>query len=102
YQVFWNGKLIGQSGDFSGKTPVIYSTRPQVFRLPPHAMSGQSDVIAIRVWMGSGVARTQDAGGIHIAPMLGTSEAIHAEYQLRWLQTVKGYVVEVIEPLAFL
>lgn len=101
YQIFWNGILIGGSGDFSGGTPVVYSTRPQVFRLPPEAANVRAGVIAIRVWMRSGLARTPDAGGIHVPPMLGTSEAIHAQYQLDWLQTVKGYVVEVAEPLAF-
>ncbi|HEX5313820.1 MAG TPA: glycoside hydrolase, partial [Gammaproteobacteria bacterium] len=34
YQLFWNGTLIGGAGDFSGETPVIHSTRPQIFRLP--------------------------------------------------------------------
>lgn len=101
YQVFWNGSLIGGSGDFSGKAPVIYSTRPQVFRLPPAAASTRDAVVAIRVWMRSGLAREPDAGGIHIAPTLGTSEAINAQYQLQWLQTFNGYVVEVAEPLAF-
>lgn len=101
YQVFWNGTLIGGSGDFSGTTPVIYSTKPQVLRLPPGATDGGDAVIAIRVWMRPGVARVPDAGGMHIAPMLGTGGAIDAQYRLQWLQTVKGYVVEVAEPLAF-
>lgn len=101
YQLFWNGTLIGGSGDFSGKTPVIYSTRPQIFRLPPEAAKAHGAVIAIRVWMRPGLARVPDAGGIHIPPMLGMGEAIHAQYQLDWLETFKGYVVEVVEPLAF-
>ena len=99
--MFWNGTLIGGSGDFSGETPVIYSTRPQVFHVPPEAANGHDAVIAMRVWMRSGLARAPDAGGIHIAPMLGTSEAINAQYQLDWLETFKGYVVEVVEPVAF-
>jgi hypothetical protein len=101
YQVFWNGRLIGGVGDFSGKTPVIYSTRPQVFHLPPVAANIHDAVIAIRVWMSPGQARLADAGGIHIPPTLGTAEAIDAQYQLEWLQTFNGYVVEVVEPLAF-
>lgn len=101
YQLFWNGTLIGGSGDFSGKTPVIYSTRPQVFRLPPGATNAHDAVIAIRVWMSPGQGRLPDSGGIHIPPTLGTAEAIHAQYRLEWLQTFNGYVVEVVEPLAF-
>lgn len=101
YQLFWNGTLIGESGDFSGKTPVIYSTKPQILRLPSMPTGVHEAVIAIRVWMRSGLAREQDAGGIHISPTLGTSEAVDAQYRLQWLQTVNGYVVEVAEPLAF-
>lgn len=101
YQLFWNGTLIGGSGDFSGKTPVVYSTKPQVFRVPPQATDVHDAVIAIRVWMHPGLGRGPDAGGIHIPPMLGTSEAIHAQYQSDWLETFYGYVVEVVEPLAF-
>ncbi|HET6629062.1 MAG TPA: hypothetical protein VFG91_04775 [Woeseiaceae bacterium] len=101
YQLFWKGTLIGGSGDFSGETPVIYSIRPQVFHLPPAAVDADDAVIAIRVWMRPGLARAPDAGGIHIAPMLGTSEAVNAQYQLDWLETFKGYVVEVVEPVAF-
>lgn len=102
YQVFWNGTLIGGTGDFSGKTPVIYSTRPQIFQLPPKAANVHDAVIAIRVWMAPGQARLPDAGGIHIPPKLGTTEAIDAQYQLEWLQTFHGYVVEVVEPLGFI
>lgn len=101
YQLFWNGTLIGGSGDFSGRTPVIYSTRPQIFRLPPMAGDARDAVIAIRVWMRPSLAREPDAGGIHIPPTLGTSEAVDAEYRLQWLQTFNGYVVEVAEPAAF-
>jgi hypothetical protein len=102
YQVFWNGRLIGGSGDFSGEMPVVYSTRPQVLRLPPTAMNAHDAVIAIRVWMLPGQSRLPDAGGIHVPPMLGTTGAIDAQYRLEWLQTFNGYVVEVAEPLAFI
>jgi hypothetical protein len=101
YQVYWNGTLIGGSGDFSGRTPVIYSTRPQVLHLPPMGGGGGKAVVAIRVWMGPGIAREADAGGIHVPPTLGTTEAVDALYRLQWLQTINGYVVEVAEPVAF-
>jgi len=101
YQLFWNGTLMGGAGDFSGRTPVVYSTRPQVFRLPPGTANMDDAVIAIRVWMAPGQGRLADAGGIHIPPTLGTTEAIDAQYRLEWLQIFNGYVVEVVEPLAF-
>ena len=101
YQVFWNGTLVGGIGDFAGKPPVIYSTRPQVLRLPPMAAGIHRAVIAVRVWMRPGLSRDPDAGGIHIPPTLGASGAIHAQYQLQWLQTIEGYALEVAEPLGF-
>jgi hypothetical protein len=102
YQVFWNGTLVGGSGDFSGETPVVHSTRPQVLHLPPAATRARDAVIAIRVWMLPGQSRLPDAGGIHVPPTLGTAEAVDAQYRLEWLQTFNGYVVEVAEPLAFI
>ncbi len=102
YQVFWNGVLVGGSGDFSGRDPVVYSSKPRIFPLPPGAVPTRDAVIAIRVWMRPGLGRTSDAGGIHIAPVLGTGKAVAAQYRMQWLQTIKGYVVEVAEPLAFL
>lgn len=101
YQVFWNGTLLGGTGDFSGKTPVIYSTRPQIFRLPRMTANVHDAVIAIRVWMRPGLGRATDSGGIHIPPTLGTPQAVEARYQSEWLQTFNGYVLEVVEPLGF-
>ncbi|HEX5314500.1 MAG TPA: hypothetical protein VFX38_06305, partial [Gammaproteobacteria bacterium] len=70
--------------------------------LPPDAANAHDGVIAIRVWMRPGLGgRGPDAGGIHIPPTLGTTEAIGAQYQREWLQTFYGYIVEVVEPLAF-
>ncbi|MBA3832860.1 MAG: glycoside hydrolase [Chthoniobacterales bacterium] len=101
YQFFWNDKLIGGSGDFAKASPAIYSTKPQLMRVPP-SDPGQGDtVIAIRVWMSPGMEREPDGGGMHIAPKLGEAEAIDTSYQVQWLETVRGYIVDVMEPAAF-
>jgi hypothetical protein len=42
------------------------------------------------------------AGGIRIAPALGEAVSIDARYQLQWLETVRGYIVEVVEATVFL
>jgi hypothetical protein len=106
YQVFVNGRLLGSAGDFSGSTPVAYSIQPRVFTLPPSLRatshdSGSTLVIAIRVWMGAGLAGLPGTGGIHIAPALGLPGAMTSRNQLEWLETVRGYIVEVVEALAF-
>ncbi len=106
YQVFLNGHLLGGAGDFSRSVPVAYSIQPQMFPLmtSPETSSlesGVSVVVAFRVWVGSGVTAVPGAGGIHIAPALGEVHALEARYQVEWLETVRGYVVEVVEALAF-
>ncbi|MGB6934046.1 MAG: GGDEF domain-containing protein, partial [Acidobacteriaceae bacterium] len=46
YEVFWNGKSIGQFGKFPPRPRWYYSTFPRSFPVP----SAQSGTIAIRVW----------------------------------------------------
>jgi hypothetical protein len=60
-------------------------------------------VVAVRVVLERGaLTRTAAAGGIHIAPLLGHEDAARDRYQLQWLQLVEGYVVDAVEPVAFL
>lgn len=106
YQVFINGKLLGSSGRFSGAAPTVFSIQPRVFALEPGpALAEQTGdptlLIAFRVWMGAWDLGDPSAGGIHIAPTLGEINSIQARYQVQWLQTIRGYIVEVVEALAF-
>lgn len=105
YQVFMNGKLLGSSGVFSGQTPTAFSIRPRVFAIPSSLVNGDrpaTAVIAFRVWMGPWDLADPSAGGIHIAPTLGEAGSIAALHQVQWLQTFRGYIVEVVEATAFL
>jgi hypothetical protein len=105
YQVFFNGQLLGGSGRFTGQTPTVFSIQPHVFAIPHTLMGGEQvnlALVAFRVWMGSWDLDDQNAGGIRIAPALGEASDIDALYQVRWLQTVRGYIVEVVEAAAFL
>jgi hypothetical protein len=107
YQLFVNGRLVGSAGDFTGPVPVVYSVQPRIILLPPSLVPMSPDgkrsiVLAFRVWMSAGdVGAAPDVGGIHIAPALGIRSTIAAQYQLQWLETVRGYVLEVIEPILF-
>jgi hypothetical protein len=100
YQLYVDGKLLGGSGDFSGQTPTVYSVQPTVFPLPAAPPGPRTYVIALRVWMDPGDAG-EDSGGIHIAPNLGNLDDIRLLHQVQWLQTFKGYVVDALEPMAF-
>lgn len=104
YQLFLNGQLLGGSGQFSGQTPTVFSVQPRVFALPPSLMVGEQAaplLIAVRVWMGPWDLVDPSAGGIHITPALGEVSSVAARYQMQWLQTVRGYIVEVVEAAAF-
>jgi hypothetical protein len=94
YQVFDNGRLVGSFGDFTGSTPVVYSSQPMMFPLshPADDNSGASTrVLAFRVWMMPFTAMIQaDAGGFHTAPVLGEASAVAASYQLRWLEFIRS------------
>ena len=103
YQVFADGKLLGSAGDFSDAVPVAYSIQPKIFVLPAYLKNKKQVSIAFRVWMSPATAdQIPDAGGIHIAPELGKKSDIELKYKEQWAQTIKGYIVEVIEPLFFI
>lgn len=99
YQVYADGTLLGGVGDFSGSTPKAYSDHyPMRFALPPDSVKGGSMTLAIRVWCGPFAV---GAGGIHVAPAIGTQPAIDARYRLQWLKIFEGYAVDAIPALLF-
>ena len=101
YQVYGDGTLLGGVGDFTGATPTAYSYHyPRQFTLPPGMAGGGAMVIAIRVWAGPWMVGP-DAGGIHIAPVIGGQEAIGAQYRIQWLKIFEGYAVDVVPALSF-
>ncbi|HEY3644507.1 MAG TPA: glycoside hydrolase, partial [Gammaproteobacteria bacterium] len=99
YQVYVNGTLLGGVGDFSGTTPTAYGTHyPTRFALPPGLARGGPLLLAIRVWSGPWAV---GAGGIHVAPAIGTQAAIDAHYRLQWLTIFEGYMVDTLPALLF-
>ncbi|SHM54380.1 glycoside hydrolase [Mucilaginibacter sp. OK098] len=103
YQIFINGKLWGSAGDFSKPEPVIYSIQPRIFILPDSIKHKGAVTIAFRVWMSAAtLSGDPQAGGIRIAPMLGEKSAIQSKYNFQWRQTIKGYIVDAVEPAIFI
>ena len=99
YQVYVNGMLLGGVGDFSGSIPKAYSDHyPTRFALPPTLGKGGSMTLAIRVWSGPFAV---GAGGIHVAPAIGTQADIDARYRMQWLKIFEGYAVDAIPALLF-
>jgi hypothetical protein len=105
YQVYDNGELIGQFGDFSNSSkPLAYDTMPKEFPLPEpdgHGSEARADgtspaastqVLAFRLWMEPHTpVNDPEAGGMHSAPVLGEAGAVAAVYQVRWLELIRTY-----------
>jgi hypothetical protein len=106
YQVFCNGQLLGGEGDFSRSPPAVTSIRPHLYSLGVCATGNDAGapapmVIAFRVWMAPWDLDDPAGGGIRIAPVMGAHSAVVARYRQQWGQTFRGYIVEVVEALAF-
>ena len=76
YEVFWNGKSIGQFGKFPPRPRWYYSTFPTSFPVP----AAESGTIAIRVWK-SPLLFVDPAhlGGLYGPPLLGDADTIDAQ-----------------------
>jgi hypothetical protein len=100
YQIYVDGHLLGGVGDFSHTVPAVYGTnRPSTF---PLAFSAGPMLIAVRVWMGPWDLNGSDAGGIHIAPALGTKSGAEALYQIQWMEVIRGYFLEIVLAAGFI
>ncbi len=98
YELFVDGRRVAGSGDFSGRTPVAYNTRPLMV-----VLSDAPTEIAVRVWAAPSTMRAvPTAGGMRIAPVLGQKGVITAHYELEWLKKFTGYVVDAALGVAFL
>lgn len=101
YQLYVDGKLLGGSGEFAGATPKVFGVRPSAFPLPASSSATtKTYVIAFRVWMDP-IDAGEDNGGIHVAPTIGDAAGIDLLHQAQWLKTFNGYVVDAVEPVAF-
>jgi hypothetical protein len=106
YQLFVNGRLVGSSGSFAGATPTEYSTLPRTFALETNAGRGRkprsySALVALRVWTSREDAASPGAGGMHIAPVLGSAAGIDAIARLQWLELVRGFFLEILQAAVF-
>ena len=106
YQVYVNGKLIGEFGDFGKSHVTAYSTQPREFHLPKTLRNGPI-TIAIRMWMDSATPfSSPDAGGMHGPPVLGYATVIATQTRLDWdeidHEVGSGFLEVLILTMAFL
>jgi hypothetical protein len=84
YQVYVNGRMVGDFGNFRTRPIEYFNAQPRAFALPRGMNSGPM-VIAIRMWMDTATPLSSpDAGGLHGAPMLGQANSIDAMLRLEW------------------
>jgi hypothetical protein len=102
YQLYVNGNLIGEFGEFSKGKVTAYSTLPRAFRLPREIRSGPM-TIAVRMWMDSATPfSSPDAGGMHTPPVLGHASVINTQIRMDWDDTAHGVGSGFLEMLILL
>ena len=97
YQVFVNGRQIGEFGKFKKNRITSYLTIPRSFALPADITDGEIS-IAIRVWMDASTPLTNpDTGGLHGPPILGHAKAVDAMLSMDWAAVNRSQVTRFIE-----
>jgi hypothetical protein len=78
YEVYWNGKLIGNYGKLPPHPSWFYSDYPRSFPLIGSAVG----VLAIRVWKAPlDIFSLAEAGGISVPPLVGDPDTIDLQEQ---------------------
>jgi hypothetical protein len=102
YQLFVNGKQIGEFGKFSKGRVTAYLAQPRAFRLPRELRSGPM-TIAVRMWMDSATPfNSPDSGGMHEPPVLGHASVISTQIRMDWDDTMHGVGSGFLEMLILL
>jgi hypothetical protein len=98
YQIFSNGSMIGNFGDFSGSLPRLYYAQPVIFALPPSP--SRTQVLAFRIWMQPQTLYQGSAvGGFESAPVIGESSTIALVNQSHLDELKRAYLWQPIEAL---
>jgi hypothetical protein len=108
YQVYANGRYVGQFGGFSARRASLYYSQPLSFALPAPGPDGEID-LALRFYMSPDTRfQAPDVGGMHAPPALGLASTVHllqaAEDDAnlhRWFGTLlRTFLLLLIAPLA--
>jgi hypothetical protein len=107
YEVYINGRFLGNFGDFGRRGVTSYNSVPRAFPLPAGLDLRQPITLAIRVYMSPERRFTdQDAGGLHGPPILGQNATIQALDNVAWFSETKtltaGFVEDAVVLLALI
>jgi hypothetical protein len=93
YQLFINGRFIGEFGSFAGSVPTIYYSRPVKYAIPPDILRESPDgtmLVAFRFYMAPRTLLQSFAGGMHAPPIFGFTHAITAAYHVAWEEQLRA------------
>lgn len=107
YQIYVDGRLVGEFGKFTPKGVTWYLARPQMFTLDRDVPSGTTLTIAIRMWMSPATLTSQRLpGGLHEPPVFGHVRHVALVPLLYWQdyvhQQASAYLEIAIQLLAIL
>ena len=102
YQVYADGRFVGQFGRFAPDDVTLYGARSFSFPLPAPGPAGEIQ-LAIRFYMSSGTPyQSPDAGGMHQPPVIGLASAVRLLQQSDDDANEHYYVGSVLDALLFL
>ena len=99
YQLFVNGRFIGEFGSFAGSVPTIYYSRPLKFAIPDDILQRSPDgtmLIAFRFYMAPRTLLQTNPGGMHAPPIFGFASAITAAYHVAWEEQLRAAVSSIL------
>lgn len=102
YQVYANGALVGQFGNFDSSAPTIFEPRPVILALPAPAPNGDIE-IAVRFYMSPVSAlNTSGAGGMHEPPVVGLPLTLRLLASAQKTSDAFGHFGQLLTTLLFL
>lgn len=95
YEVYWNGRRIGSSGELPPHAAWYLAGQNAVF--PLSSGGAAAGVLALRFWAPlAGASADPDDGGLHGAPRVGRLLLLQQQLQLGGLRTLSRYLPSVI------
>jgi Stage II sporulation protein E (SpoIIE) len=102
YQIYANGRYVGEYGHFTPDGVSVYAARAASFPLPDPGPDGTID-LALRFYMTGGTFYyAPNAGGMHEAPTIGLASAVHMLQTVNDDANLRFYVSSIQESLLFL
>lgn len=102
YQIYANGRYVGEYGNFSRDGVTVYAARSASFPLPAPAPDGTIE-LALRFYMTGGTLYyAPDAGGMHQPPTIGLASAIQTLQIVNNDTNLRYYVSTIQEVLLIL